>query len=285
MIGLILLTKESLTKVIVPRKAKSHKGSYGRVVCIGGIRQYGGAIIMCAQACVKSGAGLVTVVTDVATIPALHSRLPEAMALSFQDQEALQNVLATADVIVIGPGLGVEKEAFQLLKLVLQQQTKDQWLVIDGSAITLLADHPVDFLFPEHLVLTPHQKEWERFSGLALKEQTIPANWHAQKKLGITLVLKSEQTHIYTNHEQYQNTFGNPAMATGGMGDTLAGIIGGFLGQFGHTDLQAEAAICAAVTIHSFIADELAKDAYVVLPTEIANHLPQTMRKFCPFAR
>lgn len=280
---MIPLTKECLNQVIVKRAVQSHKGSYGRVVCIGGRKQYGGAILMCAQACVNSGAGLVTVMTDATTIPALQSRLPEAMALTFHDPIA--ELVATADVIVTGPGLGTDTIAKECLAFVLSHQTATQWLVIDGSAITLLAQHPLDFLFPEHIVLTPHQKEWERFSGLPIAAQTIDANQQAQQRLGCTLVLKSEQTHIYTHKAIYQNTYGNPAMATGGMGDTLAGIIGGFLGQFGKTDQLAESAIGAAVTIHSLIADELANKHYVVLPTMISEQLSKTMRRFCPLTR
>ena len=255
---MIPLTKECLNQVIVKRAVQSHKGSYGRVVCIGGRKQYGGAILMCAQACVNSGAGLVTVMTDASTIPVLQSRLPEAMALTFHDPIA--ELVATADVIVIGPGLGTDPIAKECLAFVLSHQTATQWLVIDGSAITLLAQHPI-------------------------AAQTIDANQQAQQRLGCTLVLKSEQTHIYTHKAIYQNTYGNPAMATGGMGDTLAGIIGGFLGQFGKTDQLAESAIGAAVTIHSLIADELADKHYVVLPTMISEQLSKTMRRFCPLTR
>ena len=93
-------------KVVTKRKADSHKGTYGRVLLIGGFYPYGGAIIMSALATVKSGAGLVTVATERDNIPALHAHLPEAMAFDYEDEELLAENLAKADVVLIGPGLG-----------------------------------------------------------------------------------------------------------------------------------------------------------------------------------
>lgn len=87
-------------------------------------------------------------------------------------------------------------------------------------------------------------------------------------------MLKSHRTEIYTTNEQYRNPLGTPAMATGGMGDTLAGMITGFLAQFP----DKEAAICAAVYLHSQIGEELGKKRYVVLPTEISQQIPRFMK-------
>lgn len=274
--NLIEITEDFLSKTIKKRPAVSHKGNFGRVVLIGGNRQYGGAIIMSAESCLKSGAGLVTVITDEKNHFPLHCRLPEAMALSFREAPLQKDVLENADVILIGPGLGLEYESLALLTEVLLQQTENQWLVIDGSAITLFANHTLALNYPEHTVFTPHQMEWQRLSNLPLAQQTLENNQRKQQSLQATIVLKSHRTQIYDGSQVLENTAGNPGMATGGSGDTLAGIIAGFLGQFEQTSQT----IAAAVYLHSRIADDLYQENYVVLPTSISAALPHYMKKY-----
>jgi ADP-dependent NAD(P)H-hydrate dehydratase len=269
------LTHDHLS-VIQRRPTESYKGTFGRVVLVGGNDLYGGAIIMSAEATVKSGSGLVSVITAVKNHAALHARLPEAMTLDWENTIAVKELLEAADVILIGPGLGLTKQSQQLFELVIQQQRSSQWLVIDGSAITLFADKTYSLNYPEQVVFTPHQIEWQRLSGLSLKEQTPTNNQACQRKLLATIVLKSHRTQIYTAQTIYENTLGTPAMATGGTGDTLAGIITSFLAQFA----DKKAAICAAVYLHSLIGEELGKERYVVLPTEISARLPFYMKQY-----
>lgn len=267
---------ENCLSVITPRPKISHKGTFGRVVLIGGDHQYGGAIIMAAEACLKAGAGLVTVVTDHRNHTALHTRLPEAMVVDWEDQTTLNSVLATADICLIGPGLGLSEKSLALLTHVLASQKEKQWFIIDGSAITLLAENPLKIPFPKQVVFTPHQMEWQRLSGLTIKHQTPEKNLEIQNKLNNIIVLKSHQTVIYSQLGVFQNPLGNPAMATGGTGDTLAGIIAGFLAQFPR-EIET---IHAAVYLHSYIGDLLSKERYVVLPTEISAALPYWMKYF-----
>ncbi|MEI5993728.1 NAD(P)H-hydrate dehydratase [Candidatus Enterococcus mansonii] len=271
-----VLTQEDLSAVIQPRPKNAHKGTFGRSVLIGGNDTYGGAIIMSAEACVKSGCGLTSVVTAGKNHAALHARLPEAMVLDWMLTHELNDLLNTADVILIGPGLGLDPHSQEILKHVLHAQHASQWLVIDGSAITLFAQNHYSLNYPKQVVFTPHQMEWERLSGFSLAEQTVEHNRMGQKRLDATIVLKSHRTEIYTNDTHYKNPLGTPAMATGGMGDTLAGMITGFLAQFS----EKEAAICAAVYLHSLIGEELGKENYVVLPTELSKHLPTYMKRF-----
>lgn len=268
------LTPECLS-IITPRPQISHKGTFGRVVLIGGNQQYGGAIMMAAEACVRSGAGLVTVITDPVNHVALHARLPEVMVVNWYDLTSVQEIFETADVCLIGPGLGLEAHGQTLLSFVLNHQQAEQQLIIDGSGITLFAASSFTLPFSSQTIFTPHQMEWQRLSGLAIAQQSEEANKHAQHQLQATVVLKSHRTEIYSCGPTVQNPLGNPAMATGGMGDTLAGMIAGFLAQF-----SDKGAIQAAVYLHSYIGDLLAKERYVVLPTEISAALPYWMKKF-----
>lgn len=269
------LDEKILRQVIKPRPQESFKGTFGKVLLVGGNHQYGGAIIMAATAAVYAGAGLVTVACDPLNVTALHTQLPEAMVIDFHDQAALTNLVAQVDTVVIGPGLGTEAASLAVLQTVFAQTKAAQTVVIDGSAITLLAEHRLP-LPAGQLIFTPHQMEWQRLSGLAIADQTPTANQAAQAKLGGMVLVKKHHTEIYTSTGSWRLPIGSAAQAVGGMGDTLAGMIGGFCAQF-RTDVSQAA--LAATYAHSAIADQLAENQYVVLPHQISHALPAFMKK------
>ncbi|KRO04404.1 sugar kinase [Levilactobacillus paucivorans] len=267
------LSPSILTRTIRQRPAESHKGTYGRVTLVGGNANFGGAIIMASAAAVYSGAGLVTTVTDPSNQSSLHARLPEAMFADLGNLHQLRDLVSTADVVVVGPGLGTDESSLMALNATFSAIHAEQTVVIDGSAITLIASHHLT-LPAARLVMTPHQMEWQRLSGLAIADQTVTNNQAAVADLKATVVVKSHRTQIYTPNGVYENPLGTPAQATGGMGDTLAGMVGGFLAQFANpTD-----AVLAAVYSHSAIAEELAATQYVVLPHQIITEIPHFMK-------
>ena len=268
-----------LEKVIIKRSRTSHKGDYGRLLLLGGTYPYGGAIIMAALAAVKSGAGLVTVGTDRENIPALHSYLPEAMAFSLQDQQLLKEQLEKAEVILLGSGLRDDTFGENLVKQVFASLKQNQILIVDGGALTILSR--ISLSFPSsQLILTPHQKEWEKLSGIAIEKQNKDATASALTSFpqGTILVEKGPATRIWQagQSDYYQLQVGGPYQATGGMGDTLAGMIAGFAGQFQQASLYERVAV--ATHLHSAIAQELAQEHYVILPTEISNYLPEAIK-------
>ena len=269
-----------LEKVIIERSRTSHKGDYGRLLLLGGTYPYGGAIIMSAIAAVKSGAGLVTVGTDRENIPALHSHLPEAMAFSLQDQHLLKEQLEKAEVILLGPGLRDDAFGQDLVKEVFAGLKQNQILIVDGGALAILARTRLSFPSSQ-LILTPHQKEWEKLSGITIEKQNEDATASALTSFaqGTILVEKGPATRIWQagQSDYYQLQVGGPYQATGGMGDTLSGMIAGFAGQFKQASLYERVAV--ATHLHSAIAQELAQEHYVVLPTEISNCLPKVMNK------
>ncbi len=269
------LTKHILQTVIRQRPANSYKGTYGRVALIGGNRNFGGAIIMASMAAVYSGAGLVTTITDPWNLSSLHTRLPEAMFVDYNDLTTVENIISGANVIVIGPGLGTDNAALSLLTKTFETVHQDQTLVIDGSALTLVASNHLTLPSETFNILTPHQMEWQRVSGIKIADQTPEANQKAANQLQATVVVKSHRTEIYTQNKVYRNSGGTPAQATGGMGDTLAGMVGGFTAQFENQTT----AVLAAVYAHSAIADKLAEKQYVVLPHQISEALPKFMHK------
>lgn len=269
-----------LQQVILSRHSDSYKGDYGRLLLIGGTYPYGGAIIMAALAAVHSGAGLVTVATDRENIPALHSQLPEAMAFAVTDQELLAEQIAKAGVILLGPGLNANELGVHLVELVFERVQPHQVLILDGGAISLYTRLGLS-LPPAQLVFTPHQKEWEAMSGLAIGDQGEEATRQSLSQLppASILVQKGPQTKIWQQGQAdfYQLTVGGPYQATGGMGDTLAGMVAGFAGQFPQVGLYER--VVVASHLHSAIAEDLSKKSYVVLPTAISSKIPKWMKK------
>ena len=272
-----------LQQVIVSRPSDSYKGDYGRLLLMGGTYPYGGAIIMSALAAVETGAGLVTVATDRENIPALHSQLPEAMAFAVTDQDLLADQIAKAGVILLGPGLKDNDLGTHLVQLVFDRVQSHQVLILDGGAISLYTRLALP-LPQAQLVFTPHQKEWEAMSGLAIGEQGEDRTQMAVGKLpeGSILVQKGPQTKIWQQGQPdyYQLTVGGPYQATGGMGDTLAGMIAGFAGQFPQVGLYER--VVVATHLHSAISEDLSEEVYVVLPTAISKEIPKWMKKISP---
>ncbi|WP_269798723.1 NAD(P)H-hydrate dehydratase [Streptococcus mitis] len=276
-----VIDQDLLEKVIIERSRTSHKGDYGRLLLLGGTYPYGGAIIMAALAAVKSGAGLVTVGTDRENITALHSHLPEAMAFSLQDQQLLKEQLEKAEVVLLGPGLRDDAFGEDLVKEVSTSLRQNQILIVDGGALAILARTRLSFPSSQ-LILTPHQKEWEKLSGITIEKQNEATTASALTSFpqGTILVEKGPTTRIWQvgQSDFCQLQVGGPYQATGGMGDTLAGMIAGFAGQFRQASLYERVAV--ATHLHSAIAQELSQEHYVVLPTEISHEIPKMMKKY-----
>ncbi|KRM86480.1 NAD(P)H-hydrate dehydratase [Lacticaseibacillus thailandensis] len=266
------MTRSRAANVVRPRTTRSHKGMYGRVVIVAGDEHFGGAAIMSATAAVYAGAGLVTVATAAVNHAALHARLPEAMVCTWTDA-MLPQLLAQADVVVVGPGLGDSAAAHVVLQLVLDTVRTPQSLIVDGSAIDIMAAGHQHQTGTAQTVWTPHAMEWQRLSGIAIANQTVAASQAAAAELPGVVVCKGAPTVTLDGHVAFRNTSGGPAMATGGSGDTLTGIIAAFIGQFGYS----LAVVAAAVWVHSAAADMVARSQYVALPTAVSAALPTLM--------
>ena len=244
---------ETLTNVTIPkRNDETHKGDYGKILLIGGSANLGGAIMLAARACLFSGSGLITVATHPTNHAAIHSRCPEAMVIDINDTKMLTKMIENTDSILIGPGLGVDFKGNNAITFLLQNIQPHQNLIVDGDAITIFCKLKPDI--PTcRVIFTPHQKEWERLSGIPIEEQTYERNREAVDKLAI----------------------GTPAMATGGMGDTLAGMITSFVGQFD----SLQDAVTSATYIHSYIGEKLSEKMYVVPPSKLINQIPYVMKE------
>ncbi|GGK79535.1 NAD(P)H-hydrate dehydratase [Amphritea balenae] len=220
-------------KSLLPARSRSaHKGSCGHVLVVGGDNGMGGAAIMAAQAAGRTGAGLVTVATRAEHVPALLTRYPEAMAKAVRSGADLEPLIARADVIVIGPGLGQGAWGEQMLMQALQSAKP---LVLDADALNLLSAKK---LFGSRRgsgwIITPHPGEAARLletSVTDIQRDRFDSINRLQSKFGGVALLKGPGSLSCDGDVLHLCPAGNPGMASGGMGDVLSGVIGALLAQ------------------------------------------------------
>ena len=245
------LSLQSCLNFIKPREFNAHKGNFGHVLLIGGDHGYGGAILMAAEAAIRMGAGLVSVATQAEYITAMLTRQPEVMCHSVCSTEQLRPLIRAASVLVIGPGLGQSEWSRQMLQCALLSK---KMIILDADALNLLAIHP-DWLKHTNVILTPHPGEAARLLKVdndKIQENRFVAVESIQKQYGGSLLLKGSGSLICHDDSSLKLCpYGNPGMATGGMGDVLSGIIGGLIAQ----GLNKEQALELATCIHAKSAD------------------------------
>jgi NAD(P)H-hydrate epimerase len=241
-------------RYLMARPRGSHKGDFGHGLLIGGFAGMPGAIRMAAQACIQSGAGLTTVATEKQHVTALIHGQPEIMAHGLADEAQLKPLINKADVIAIGPGLGQAQWQQTLLKNTLAEQ---KTYVIDADALNILAHKPQYY---SNWILTPHPGEAVRLlqtTTAAVTHNRLDSVCALQRRYGGVVVLKGAGTLICDPQQNvYLCPYGNPGMASGGMGDVLTGIITALLAQ----QYSLTIAACLAVIVHACAADNAAID-------------------------
>ena len=230
------LDLDDFTNDLVPRPRASHKGNYGHVLVIGGDCGMAGAVAMAAQAAARTGAGLVSCATRPEHIAAIVARCPEVMAHGVNSLDELQLLLEQASAIVIGPGLGRSAWSEQMLLGAWQcTQEKSLPLLVDADALNLLAQGSIiESPHYDKWVLTPHPGEAARLLGCAkadIQRDRFAAVAALQQRFGGAVILKGAGSLIASREGIGIVNYGNPGMASGGMGDVLSGIAGGLLAQ------------------------------------------------------
>ena len=240
--------------VLRPRRRTAHKGDMGHVLVIGGAPGFSGAARMAAEAAARTGAGLVSVATHPGHAAWLNLGRPELMCHGVEGAAALQPLLARADAVALGPGLGQSEWGRELYDAALAVRRP---LVMDADALNLLTRAPRR---QEHWVLTPHPGEAARLlrSGTnEVQRNRFSAAERIQDLYGGVVVLKGAGTIIHGGSlPPAVCSQGNPGMASGGMGDVLTGILATFLAQ----GLEPEEAACTGVCLHAAAADAAARE-------------------------
>jgi hydroxyethylthiazole kinase-like uncharacterized protein yjeF len=267
-----LMDHMALKHWLKPRKSFSHKGTYGHALIIAGQEDTMGAALLSSRACLHAGAGLTSVSIPQSGLTALNTALPEVMYLS---RSSLMDKKPDAyKSVAIGPGLGKNDAQVKLLKGLLEE---NKALVIDADALNILAANQdlLNMITPGS-VLTPHMKEFDNLFG---QHNT----WWARlekaqseaRRLQCVIVLKNQYTFIIAQDGMVTiNCTGNAAMAQGGMGDVLTGIIASFMAQ-GH---PANEAACLACYVHGKAGDELALSQHSVSASQVADQVAKTLK-------
>lgn len=249
-------------KSLSPRPAASHKGRFGQVLVVGGDHGMGGAAILAAEAALRSGAGMVRVATRPVHLAAILARTPETMAVGVDSVHALAPLLDASSVVLIGPGMGTGPWAQQLLLTVLESGRP---LVLDADALNLLAadtglTSKLASRLPGGCVITPHPGEAGRLLGLdsaAVQADRFGAALTLHERLGVSVLLKGNGTLVAgPDRDNSLCGYGNPGMASGGMGDVLGGVVAALMAQ----GLTATAAARLGACVHGAAADVAAGD-------------------------
>lgn len=264
------------------RENTAHKGVFGRLLLLCGSVGYTGAAELTSKAACRGGAGLVFLGVPQSIYPIMAGKLTEPIVFPLPDREgglspeALPEILRRlekTDVCVLGPGLGLREETQVLVRRVLEECPCP--LILDADGITAVKAHK--HILRERraaTVLTPHEGELRRLGyepGAGRQEAAL----QAAGELKAVVLLKGHRTLITDGTRLYENTTGNPGMATGGSGDVLAGLLGALLGQ-GMEPLEASA--CAA-WFHGAAGDLCAGELgqYAMLPSDMIRALSRLL--------
>ncbi len=264
------LIEADIARALPRRGRDAHKGDFGRVLIVGGGPGMAGAVRLAGEACLRSGAGLVTIATAPENVAAIVAGRPELICHGVQCADDLAAFLAAASVVAVGPGLGTTEWSRALFGAVVACAKP---LVLDADALNLLST--TEARAPANSILTPHPGEAARLlkcSSAQVQSDRREALRQLIDRTGALVVLKGAGTLVgAAGRVPALCTRGNPGMAAPGMGDVLTGAIAGILAQCRDPWLAA----CAGVMAHALSGDDLARQGggRGMLALEVADTL------------
>jgi NAD(P)H-hydrate epimerase len=275
-IQLGLIAPASISHLFAPRLRDANKGRYGHVLVVAGARGKTGAAVMAGLAALRAGAGLVTVACPESALDAVAAHAPEVMTEPLPEQGALDRVMQLAEtrtLVAVGPGMGTADPTRELVRRLFADLKKP--LVVDADGLNCLAGS--DWRGGGRpRVLTPHPGEMSRLTGMSIAEvqsDRLGAVRALATSRQATVVLKGDGTAIgFPDGRVWINPTGSPAMATGGTGDILTGMIAGLLGQF---EADADRAVAGAVYLHGLAGEIAARHLreQPVIATDLLRYL------------
>ncbi|PLY01088.1 MAG: bifunctional ADP-dependent NAD(P)H-hydrate dehydratase/NAD(P)H-hydrate epimerase [Desulfuromonas sp.] len=268
------------------RPASGHKGTFGHLLLVAGSSGKSGAAALAAEAALRAGVGLATLACPAQLHPVFEEKLTEVMTVPLPEVDGRVSMQALVDiqqlwqqksVLAVGPGLGTGEEVAGLVRRLVRECPLP--LVVDADGLNALAGHLE--ILQERMaptVLTPHPGEMARLTGLSVAEvesDRISIARQVACSRQVVVVLKGARTIVATpDGAVFINGSGNPALASGGTGDVLTGVISGLLAQ----GMKAEAAALLGVYLHGRSADRLAESRGQagVLASDLLADLPAT---------
>ncbi|MFA5880302.1 MAG: NAD(P)H-hydrate dehydratase [Candidatus Margulisiibacteriota bacterium] len=280
-------------KCLPKRRKDFHKGDCGRVGIIAGSSAMLGSAILASKAALRSGAGLVYLMTIEEALPYINIVHPELIILPLMSRDGVitfDNIQLIKKYheekkfhsLAIGPGLTTSYHTQRLIPQIMRFASSNEIkLVLDADALNVI--NLDDFKHCSHhsIVLTPHAKEFERIYGKkpVEKDQRIYYAEDLAKKIKQIVVLKGYETVIADEKDMVINKTGNNALATAGTGDVLTGIIASFLAQ----GVPAFQAAALGVYLHGLAGDLAQKEKtnFGVISSDLLTYLPKAFKKIC----
>lgn len=270
-----LVKEENVSALLKPRDKFSNKGTYGRVLIVAGHAETMGAALLASRGCVYAGAGLTTACIPESGLISLNTSMPEVMYMP-RSKVLNDNQLEKYDALAVGPGLGTNAETVAILNHLIKINRP---IIADADALNILA---LDWTLLQNVspgsILTPHVKEFDTLFGFHRSwYERVQTAIKKAKEMGVVIVLKNRYTFIVDQTGAvFINCSGDPAMAQGGMGDVLTGIIAAYKAQ-GCT--SGEAAILGCF-IHGAAGADLAITRVNITASELARQLPLTVKRY-----
>ncbi|AIS15299.1 NAD(P)H-hydrate epimerase [Pseudomonas chlororaphis] len=271
-----LLTPGTLPR-LAARAPSAHKGQFGHLLLIGGDRGFGGAALLCAESALRSGAGMVSLATRSEHVAAALARVPEVMTLGADSANQLMGLLEQASIIVAGPGLGQAAWGRSLLSAAANAPRPQVW---DADALNLLAKGGLTL--PPGSVITPHPGEAARLLGISTAQVQADRPAAAQalsKKYTAVAILKGAGSLVASPDGRLARCDrGHPAMATAGLGDVLAGLVGALLAQ----GMSAFDSACLAVWLHAVAGEHQGKLGRGLAASDLIPVIRQLLEEQAP---
>ena len=279
----IEFSNKSIASLLPKRPERSNKATFGKVLCVAGSYGMSGAAHLCGKAAYRMGAGMVRILTPEENRIILQTSLPEALISTYNghapSETDVGNAVGWADVIAIGPGLGLSDGAKEVLSAVLKNSARP--LVIDADALNIISENPKLWdIVPRGSVITPHPGEMSRLCGCPIND--ILANLNDiclgfARAHGIICVLKDHNTAVSDGRDLYVNDTGNSGMATAGSGDVLTGMISALMAQ----GTPPFAAAIMGVRIHGLAGDHSAQKLgeYSMMASDMIESIPYVIKQ------
>ncbi len=269
------LSRESYRNKLIKRKIYGHKGNYGRAVLVAGSIGCLGAARLATESCIRSGAGLTTLITSSEGRKLLSGSLVEGMLATFEDNEKVKYLLSKADAVAFGPGIKEDEESMKLLEEIIIDSPSS--IIIDAGGINLLSKNKKCLCaVKDKVILTPHPGEMARLIGKDIsyvEKNRIECSRAFAKQYKCIVLLKGYNTVVTDGKNVFINKTGNSKMASGGMGDTLTGIITALVAQ-GYSNMDAT---LLGAYIHGLAAEYSARDRYSIIARDLIESIPFVM--------
>jgi ADP-dependent NAD(P)H-hydrate dehydratase / NAD(P)H-hydrate epimerase len=281
-----LLSAPQVKQWIPRRPLDAHKGKNGHLLVVAGSRGMSGAAFLSGLGALRAGAGLVTVATVESERAVMTSALPEVLTLGLPEtaegaiaESAIDSLIQylrshSVNALAVGPGLSVNPQTAKVICDILDEF--DLPLVLDADGLNTISPEATKGY--SSLVITPHPAELARFVGVdreKIKHDRVQAAQTTARDHELVCVLKGHHTVISDGQSIRLNPTGNPALAAGGMGDVLTGVIGAFLAQ----GLGRFEAACAGAYLHGLAGDIARISDRGLLAREVAHAIPAALKK------